>query len=192
MSYYDDVIEPRLSRGLPYAGRYNNNHKEVVKKMSYVIYADGACSNNQTPEKRIGGWAFVVLRRVNGQPEKAESSGCVPGATNNQMELRSVIEALKFIVAHDTSKPDVVIHSDSQYFVSAIDKKWLDLWKTNGWRTGSSREPVKNQDLWVELSDLLSKVDFKLEKVVGDGSVKWNDYCDVLARKASGSKPKRK
>jgi len=53
------------------------------------IYTDGACSGN--PGK--GGWGAVLLYKEH----KKEISGFQMEATNNQMELMAVIEALKIV-----------------------------------------------------------------------------------------------
>ena len=51
------------------------------------IYTDGACSGNPG----AGGWGAVLLYKEH----KKEISGFQKDTTNNQMELKAVIEALK-------------------------------------------------------------------------------------------------
>lgn len=155
--------------------------------MKFIAYTDGACSNQQFADKRIGGCAYAVFRQVNGQAEKAEKAITVPGATNNQMELMAVLEALKFIHKIYPDHCDVEIRSDSQYVVSAVEEGWIDTWINNGWRT-ASREKVKNQELWEEFINLKNLVKLKFTKVQGHVDDKWNNHVDKLARKAAGSK----
>ena len=47
------------------------------------------------------------------------------------------------------------MHIDSQYVRDGITK-YINNWKTNGWRT-ASKEPVKNQDLWQRLEAARSR-----------------------------------
>ena len=52
------------------------------------IYTDGACSGNPGP----GGWAAIILEPGT---EPKELAGAESQTSNNQMEVRAVIEALK-------------------------------------------------------------------------------------------------
>ncbi len=137
-----------------------------------IIYTDGACSGNPGP----GGWGAVLIYGS----RKKEISGGVPYTTNQRMELSAVIEALKALKVKGW---DVVVHSDSAYVVNAVDRRWLRKWQANGW-LNSQKEPVANQDLWVELLELmeLNKVVFK--KVAGHSGDVHNERCDQLARQA--------
>ncbi|MFN6169906.1 MAG: ribonuclease HI, partial [Burkholderiales bacterium] len=105
-----------------------------------VIYADGACKGNPG----TGGWG-ALLRF--GATEK-EIFGGEPVTTNNRMELRGVIEALRLL----TRECEVVVYTDSSYVQKGISE-WIHGWKRNGWRT-SDKKPVKNDDLWRQLDEL--------------------------------------
>ena len=62
-----------------------------------AIYTDGSCWPNPGP----GGWAYVI-------PDLGvEKSGAEADTTNNRMEMRAIIEALR------GSTGEVTIHSDS-------------------------------------------------------------------------------
>jgi ribonuclease HI len=195
MSLYDDInhdAEQFASRMTDYLFNYVERRTTRMKK--YVVYADGASSNNHVAALRVGGWAFCVFRKgPNGGTEKAEKSGKVDGATNNQMELTGLIEALKFIRSIDpTAKAEevsVTFFGDSNYVVKGITEG-LPYWKSHDWRL-RSKEPVKNPEIWKELDDLLNKVTLHTEKVKGDGNDRWNSHCDIMARAQSGSNPKR-
>ena len=56
-----------------------------------VAYTDGACSGNPGP----GGWGVVLRAKVGGKVVKEMLSGGCKHTTNNRMELRAAIEALK-------------------------------------------------------------------------------------------------
>jgi len=133
-----------------------------------VIYTDGACSGN--PGK--GGWGAILMFK---EHEKKISGG-LKETTNNQMEIRAVIEALKTI-----KKPnEIIINTDSKYVMDGITK-WINGWKKNGWRT-ADRKPVKNSELWQELDEEVGKHRIEWRWVKGHSGNKYNDIADELAR----------
>jgi ribonuclease HI len=81
------------------------------------IYTDGACSGNPGD----GGWAAILIF---GEKEKG-ISGFEADTTNNKMELRAAIEALKSL-----KEPcEVELFSDSSYLVNGFEMGWLTNWK---------------------------------------------------------------
>ncbi len=141
-----------------------------MNKTIINIYTDGACSGNPG----FGGWAAVL----NYKGHLKEISGGVNNATNNQMELKSVIEGLKAV-----NKPSVIcIHSDSAYIVNAINQNWVKKWQTNGWQTTTG--PLKNKEYWQELLALLALHTVTFTKVKGHSGHLENERADVLAVEA--------
>ncbi|MDP4181591.1 MAG: ribonuclease HI [Bacillota bacterium] len=137
-----------------------------MKKVT--IYTDGACSGN--PGK--GGWGAILM--YGGR--EMEISGYEDITTNNKMELSAAIEALKRL-----KEPcEVELFSDSAYLINGFEKHWITSWKKNGW-INSSKEEVKNMDLWKEL-DRLNKI-HKITwiKVKGHSDNEYNNRCDKLA-----------
>jgi ribonuclease HI len=133
-----------------------------------IIYTDGACSGNPGD----GGWG-AILRY--GERE-IEISGFEQNTTNNKMELKAAIEALKRL-----KEPcEVELYSDSAYMINAFEKYWIKNWKTNGWKT-SSKEEVKNSDMWKELDGFNSFHKIKWIKVKGHADNEYNNRCDKLA-----------
>jgi ribonuclease HI len=133
-----------------------------------IIYTDGACSGNPG----VGGWGAILMFK---EHEKKISGGSKE-ATNNQMEIRAVIEALKTI-----KKPaEIIIYTDSKYVMDGITK-WIFGWKKNGWRT-ADRKAVKNSELWQELDCEVSKHKIEWRWVKGHSGDKYNDIADELAR----------
>ncbi len=142
----------------------------MEKRKNIEIYTDGACSGNPG----IGGWAAVLTYNKN----MKEISGGNENTTNNRMELLAVIEALKAI-----KEPCIVkIYSDSAYVVNAFLNDWISSWQKNNWKN-SSKEEVKNIDLWNELLILAKKHNVKFIKVKGHSNNELNNRCDELARK---------
>ncbi len=149
----------------PTTKKTNDERKEVT------IYTDGACSGNPG----IGGWATVLL---SGTYTK-EICGAVTNTTNNRMELQAIIEGLKLL-----NQPcKVTVYSDSAYSVDAFLKGWIYSWMKNDWKT-SSKDDVKNVDLWKELLSLMKKHDVEYVKVKGHADNELNNRCDTLAKGA--------
>lgn len=136
-----------------------------------VIYTDGACSGNPGP----GGWGTILMY----QGHEKELSGGAKDTTNNIMEITAVLEGLKAL-----KKPcRVSLYSDSAYVVNAFNQKWIYGWLKNGWKN-SSKEPVKNKELWQELYELTKKHEVTFIKVKGHADNEYNNRCDELARNA--------
>ncbi len=137
-------------------------------RSSVTIFCDGGCK----PNPGAGAWA-AILRC--GETEK-ELTGGERETTNNRMELTAVTRALE-----ELKVPcDVRIVTDSEYLANAFRQKWIDNWKRNGWKT-STKEPVKNKDLWVALDALIAKHRITWEWTKGHAGHAENERCDELA-----------
>jgi len=97
--------------------------------------------------------------------------------TNNRMELMAVIQALTAL-----KRPVVArVHTDSTYVLKGITE-WVPGWKVRGWRT-SSKQPVKNVDLWQRLDEAVARHDVRWEWVKGHNGHPENERADELARR---------
>ncbi len=133
------------------------------------LYTDGACSHNPG----VGGYGIVLIYKKH----KKEFSGVDANTTNNRMELTAVIEGLKKL-----KEPcNVTIYTDSAYTMNAFDKKWIEAWQQNNWKT-ADKKAVKNDDLWKELLHLVSNHKVSWVKVKGHSDNVYNNRCDELAR----------
>lgn len=134
------------------------------------IFTDGACSGNPGP----GGWG-VLLRF--GETEKT-LNGAEDHTTNNRMELMAAIMGLKAL-----QRPcKVRLVTDSIYVKKGITE-WMTQWRKKNWRTADNK-PVKNQDLWEQLNELVAEHDIEWEWVKGHSGHVENDLADELAREA--------
>ena len=131
------------------------------------IYTDGACSGNPGP----GGWGVFIENSGN----VTELSGRDENTTNNRMELKAVIEALKFF----TINSELIIHTDSKYVMDGASR-WIINWKKNKWKTAQKKD-VKNKDLWIELDNLLNYHDVSWVWVKGHDGIYGNERADYLA-----------
>ena len=139
------------------------------------IYSDGAARGNPDGP---GGYGTVV-KYLNDKDDIIKTEEFTEGfkiTTNNRMELMGVIAGLESL----KEPSDVTVTSDSSYVVNAFNKKWIDNWLSNGWKT-STGKAVKNDDLWKTL--LLVKSSHKVEFVwvKGHAGHEYNERCDNLA-----------
>lgn len=142
--------------------------------MGCVLYADGACSGNPGP----GGWAYAL----DSGGARSEEWGFDPTTTNNRMELMAVIAGLLRAAALQGGPGRVDVTTDSQYVQKGMSE-WIAGWKRNGWRT-SSKEPVKNRDLWERLDAIAATMDIGWHWIKGHAGHPGNERCDELARRA--------
>jgi ribonuclease HI len=134
------------------------------------IYTDGACRGNPGP----GGWAALLRRGTH----EREIHGAEPHTTNNRMELTAVIRALEAL----RRPADVRVYTDSEYVRRGVTE-WLTAWKARGWRT-ADKKPVKNQDLWERLDELIAPHRIAWHWVKGHSGVEGNERVDQLANEA--------
>ena len=134
------------------------------------VFTDGACSGNPG----IGGWGVVILSN---DSDPIFLKGGEIQTTNNRMELTATIKALKYFKEHQL----ITLITDSKYVKDGI-KSWIANWKKNGWRT-TSKKPVKNKELWVELDSQISKHNITWKWVKGHAGDRYNEKADFLARR---------
>ena len=137
------------------------------------IYTDGSCLGNPGD----GGWAAIIIENE----KKTHIKGSKKDTTNNQMELLAPIKALEKI----PQGSKVQIFTDSKYVKSGITE-WIHNWKKNGWKT-ANKQPVKNQDLWIELDNMTIAYEIEWIWVKGHSSDKLNNEVDLIAREAANS-----
>lgn len=151
-------------------------------KPEQEIYVDGSSLSNGKSGARAG-WGMYF-----GEGDSRNSSGSVRGEqTNNRAELTAIQRALDHVDDKDTS---YVIHTDSQYSLSAVNT-WGESWEKNDWKLSSTGEQVKNQDLIkgirTTMKDLQSQgYDVELSKVKGHADIHGNEQADSLARAGAG------
>ena len=141
------------------------------------LFTDGACSGNPGP----GGWAFVLTHPASGKT--LERSGAERETTNNRMELTAVICGLRTL--KKASRVD--LFTDSVYVGKGMSQ-WLEKWKASDWRRKDNGRwvPIKNEDLWRELDQLVSRHQVHYTRVAGHSGHPENERCDELAVAAYG------
>ena len=134
------------------------------------VFTDGACSGNPG----LGGWGVVIL--INNSNPIFLKGGEIQ-TTNNRMELTATIKALKYFKEHQL----ITLITDSKYVKDGIES-WIANWKKNGWIT-TSKKPVKNKELWVELDSQIAKHNITWKWVKGHAGDRYNEKADFLARR---------
>lgn len=133
------------------------------------IYTDGACKGNPG----VGGWGALILQ----DDKNIELFGGENETTNNRMELMAVIMALKEM----SPSEELIIYTDSTYVQKGISE-WIKNWKLNNWLS-SSKKPVKNKDLWMQLDEASYSRKINWEWVKGHAGNEGNEKADELANK---------
>lgn len=137
-------------------------------KRNITIFTDGASKGN--PGK--GGFGAVI---TDGETV-TELGAYSEQTTNNEMELKAVVEALK---ATDSTDAVVAIYTDSKYVVEGANG-WIFGWLKNGWKTKAETD-VLNKELWQELLPLLNKFEIDWHKVPGHVGIVGNERADTIA-----------
>ena len=146
----------------------------MANRKRVTVYTDGSCLGNPGP----GGYAAILEYRGH----RLEISAGYRQTTNNRMELLAVIQALAAL-----KEPcDVVLHSDSEYVVRAMNERWPYSWRSKGWRR-KGRKEVANLDLWSNLLDLCETHEVHFYWVKAHAGHLENERCDKLAFEAAHS-----
>ena len=95
------------------------------------------------------------------------------------MELMAAIEALKKI----PTGQEVQVYTDSKYVKMGITE-WINKWSQNNWKT-SSKQKVKNLELWTELNKISKKHEVEWFWVKAHSGNLINEEVDILAKKAA-------
>jgi ribonuclease HI len=113
---------------------------------------------------------------------RTERFGAEPHTTNNRMELTAVISALETVQESYGDGATVRVVTDSQYVKNGITT-WVHSWLRNGWKT-AAKKPVKNQDLWIRLHELNTRLSVEWAWVRGHSGHEENERCDLLVQQA--------
>ncbi|MFV0481081.1 MAG: ribonuclease HI [Campylobacteraceae bacterium] len=128
-----------------------------------TLFSDGSSLGNPG----FGGYCAILRYK---DSEKIVSGGEID-TTNNRMELKAVIEAMKII-----KEPCYIeIVSDSSYVIKGIIE-WLENWIAKDFKN------VKNPDLWKEYIKVSKNHKVKGTWVKGHAGHEENEKCDKIAK----------
>ncbi|CZE46216.1 ribonuclease HI [Campylobacter geochelonis] len=130
---------------------------------SICLFSDGSCLKNPG----AGGWAYILKYK----DFVKKQSGAKEHTTNNQMELRAVIEGLKAL-----KEPcEVLLYTDSSYVANSINS-WLFGWVKKNFKN------VKNVELWQEYLEISKPHKVKASWIKAHAGHPENEECDTMAR----------
>lgn len=148
--------------------------------MTIIAAADGSALGNPGPN----GWAWYI-------DDANWAAGGSPHGTNNQGELRAVLELLQ---ATAGVSEKLVIECDSRYVIDSVTK-WMPGWKRKGWRK-SDGGAVLNRDLLEGIDEAIRGRDVEFSWVKGHAGHPLNEAADERANAAAkayqaGQEPRR-
>lgn len=137
--------------------------------MTITAAADGSALGNPGPN----GWAWYI-------DDANWAAGGSPHGTNNQGELRAVLELL---LATAGISEKLLIECDSRYVIDSVTK-WMPGWKRKGWRK-SDGGPVLNRDLLEGIDEAIRGRDVEFSWVKGHAGHPLNEAADERANAAA-------
>lgn len=141
------------------------------------LYTDGSSRGNPGP----GGWAMIRLDSYDNKlvmrPPHFDTKELT---TNNEMELRAVLEAAE-MASLDLNLNYYECYCDSSYVVNICDS-WMLTWASNGW-TRNKNQPIKNLEIIKALYNRFTKPFFNLSiyKIKGHNGDIGNELADAFA-----------
>jgi len=127
------------------------------------IFTDGSSLGNPGP----GGWCAILRYK---EKEKILKGG-EKHTTNNKMELKAVIEAIKAL-----KEPcEIDLYADSTYVLKGISE-WLENWVKKDFKN------VKNPELWREFLEISKKHKINPIWIRGHSGHRENEICDKIAK----------
>jgi len=142
--------------------------------MKAIIFTDGSSKGNPGP----GGFAAIVGYYEGEVKKVRELGGRETPTTNNRMEMRAVMEGLRF-VKENSEGAEITLYTDSEY-VKKGATEWIHGWQKNNWRTAARKE-VLNKDLWQEMLEVISGLNISWKVIPGHAGIDANERCDVIA-----------
>lgn len=155
---------------------------ETLTIPEIVIFTDGSAN----PQHKIGAWAALIK-----ETSAITLSGCVTNVNHQQMELKAVLEALKYL---DTKSYQcrTIIYTDSQY-VADLPKRKIKLFAQNF--ITSKGKAVANAELLITIYQYLERHDLQFIKIPAhqkkDTGYNENRLVDKLTRKLVREKVKK-
>jgi ribonuclease HI len=142
-----------------------------------LVFTDGAAKGNPGP----GGFGVVIKKG----DTITEVGGGSAHTTNNEMELRAAVEAIRALKG---SKLPIHMYTDSKYVAQGAEQ-WIFGWLKNEWKTKTGTE-VRNKALWQTLVTLLKSVRVKWHVLPGHVGIVGNERADTIASAyALGKRP---
>ena len=138
----------------------------------YKCWTDGSLKGHVGISSK-GGWGSIICDESENIIQ--ELCGGFTNTTNNRMELRAVLETLRYF----KEPAELEITSDSQYVVNSINEGWVQKWFED------KDYSKKNLDLWFELLDYLQFHKVTMLWTKGHANNDMNNKVDELCQFAA-------
>ena len=139
------------------------------------IYTDGSAHPNPGP----GGFGIVVFDDDHNYLKSLSEQ--VQYTTNNEMELKAILFALKIFGAQanqDFIQPPTV-YTDSAYAYN-IYTNWMYNWAKNDWLKADGKKPENLEIIKDYFNESKNKI-IDLRKIAGHSNILGNELADKLA-----------
>jgi ribonuclease HI len=142
----------------PYSQVCHVCHTPIAHYDCLVIAVDSAGRGTGTRDASAAIGVYVGKTSVHNMSAALK----LPKYTTQAAELKAAIAGLALAVRLKESggmKPEIVLlvlKTDSETVVSGVTERW-PKWKENGFKT--NRNPLKNPELYVEIMDLVGKLE---------------------------------
>ena len=98
------------------------------------------------PARKDGEYIYLLEYIKDGIPVTREGRGAMERATENQLALTALAEAL----GRMNCPCELRIYTANQHILNAMQNSWARQWQKNEWRNAKGT-PVKNADLWEKI-----------------------------------------
>lgn len=128
------------------------------------IYTDGSCIGNPGP----GGWGAIILY----SEKEFDIRGGDKDTTNNRMEMKAIIEALKWVrqsknvPTEELDQAHITVYSDSNLIMQTLNQGW---------------KRKANTDLWAEMDKARAWLNIEWVWVKAHADNHYNNKVDEIA-----------
>ena len=149
-----------------------------IKKDTFIIYTDGACTNNGQKNPKAGsGIHFSPKNKI--KIEDISQKLNIEKPTNNKAELTAILIALEICDKNNINEK-IIIFTDSQYSI-----KCITLWYSE-WVKKNDFKNKKNIDIIKKIYHLYKKLNIHLEYIKAHTNLQdehslGNEIADRLA-----------
>ncbi len=154
--------------------------RDSLRSGAIRVFTDGSSSNTNT---RVAAWGVVLL--LPGERFQVRSGVIPPPSTNQEAELRAVVEGLEWAAEFITDRQQIEIVSDSKYVING-PTKYLPEWRDMSDWTTKNDEPVMYRELWERL-DALDGPYVTWTHIRGHRGNLFNEMADRVAVRARES-----
>lgn len=110
-------------------------------------------TSNRGIQAKDGHYIYILEYMTSKEvPCTLSGRGYIEKASQKRMILTAILEAVRRI----NKACDIRVFTECEGILAPLKNGWLETWKENGFLT-AKKEPVKDADLWEQLSILLEK-----------------------------------